>query len=169
MCIRDSSSSERADRGHQTRPPHCSSAVCERLITRRKKQPEFSGCFFCLLWCHGYPVEFLRCDQKNKRGCYEYHPFPNANRNAPLSLAEGGSDTGIPFVTAWRFTSGRIQMPNTDNPYLYLVLDGMLRLYTPSGMMDYVAGQYSLSKIDTPLSGTVLAFSHEQDLSLIHI
>ena len=49
-----------------------------------------------------------------------------------LSLAEGGNDTGIPFVTAWRFTSGRIQMPNTDNPYLYLVLDGMLRLYTPS-------------------------------------
>ncbi len=64
-----------------------------------------------------------------------------------LSLAEGWNDTGIPFVTAWRFTSGRIQMPNTDNPYLYLVLDGMLRLYTPSGMMDYVAGQYSLSKI----------------------
>ncbi len=86
-----------------------------------------------------------------------------------LSLAEGWNDTGIPFVTAWRFTSGRIQMPNTDNPYLYLVLDGMLRLYTPSGMMDYVAGQYSLSKIDTPLSGTVLAFSHEQDFLAISL
>lgn len=30
--------------------------------------------------------------------------------------------------------------------------------------MDYMAGQYSISKIDTPLSGTVLAFSEQQDL-----
>lgn len=54
-------------------------------------------------------------------------------------------------------------MPQTENPYLYVVLDGVLRLYTPSGNMDYVAGQYSISKVDTPLSGTVLAFSEQQD------
>lgn len=54
-------------------------------------------------------------------------------------------------------------MPHTENPYLYIVLDGALRLYTPSGMMDYMAGQYSVSKIDTPLSGTVLTFSEQQD------
>lgn len=29
--------------------------------------------------------------------------------------------------------------------------------------MDYMAGQYSISKIDTPLSGTVLTFSEQQD------
>lgn len=80
-----------------------------------------------------------------------------------LCPTEGGCQTGIPFVTAWRFTGGKIQMPQTDNPYLYLVLDGVLRLYTPSGMMDYMAGQYSVSKIDTPLSGTVLSFSARQD------
>ena len=39
----------------------------------------------------------------------------------------------------------------------------MLRLHTPSGIMDYTAGQYSVSRIDTPLSGTVLAFSPHQD------
>lgn len=39
----------------------------------------------------------------------------------------------------------------------------MLRLHTPSDMMDYMAGQYSVSKIDAPLSGTVLAFSSRQD------
>lgn len=54
-------------------------------------------------------------------------------------------------------------MTHTENPYLYIVLDGALRLYTPSGMMDYMAGQYSVSKIDTPLSGTVLTFSEQQD------
>ena len=54
-------------------------------------------------------------------------------------------------------------MPQTENPYLYLVLDGALRLHTPSGMMDYMAGQYSVSQIDTPLSGTVLSFSQQGD------
>lgn len=80
-----------------------------------------------------------------------------------LSIGEGGSETNIPFVTAYRFTTEKMQMPKLENPYLYLVLDGMLRLHTPSGIMDYVAGQYSLSRIDTPLSGTVLSFSEQQD------
>ncbi len=69
----------------------------------------------------------------------------------------------VPDVTACRFISQKIQMPQTENPYLYLVLDGALRLHTPSGMMDYMAGQYSVSQIDTPLSGTVLSFSQQED------
>lgn len=83
--------------------------------------------------------------------------------------AEGGNKTGIPFVTAWCFTSEKIQMPKTETPYIYIVLDGMLRLYTPSGTMDYMAGQYSISKIDTPLSGTVLTFSDRQDFMALSI
>ncbi|HIZ55519.1 MAG TPA: AraC family transcriptional regulator [Firmicutes bacterium] len=86
-----------------------------------------------------------------------------------ISFAEGGNQTGIPYVTAWRFTSEKIQMPKIENPYLYIVLDGMLRLYTPSGIMDYMAGQYSISKIDTPLSGTVLTFSEQQDFLALSI
>lgn len=80
-----------------------------------------------------------------------------------LPLEEGGNGTGIPCVTAYLFTTGKIPMPQTENPYLYIVLDGMLRLYTPSGIMDYMAGQYSVSKIDTPSAGSVLAFSERQD------
>ena len=80
-----------------------------------------------------------------------------------LTLNEGLNQTGIPYATVYRFTNERIEMPETDNPYLYIVLDGMLRLHTPSGIMDYMAGQYSVSKIDTPLSGTVLALSDQQD------
>lgn len=82
-------------------------------------------------------------------------------RNPPLK--EGRNETGIENITAYRFTGEKIQMPQIENPYLYIVLDGMLRLYTPSGIMDYMAGQYSVSKIDTPLSGTVLAFSEQHD------
>lgn len=80
-----------------------------------------------------------------------------------LAREEGGNQTGIAQITAYRFTGEKIQMPQTENPYLYIVLDGALRLHTPSGIMDYMAGQYSVSKIDTPLSGTVLSFSERQD------
>lgn len=56
-----------------------------------------------------------------------------------------------------------------ENPYLYIVIDGMLRLHTPSGIMDYMAGQYSVSQIDTPLMGTVLNFSEQQDFLALSI
>ena len=75
----------------------------------------------------------------------------------------GDGGTGIPCLIAWRFTDERIRMPKTENPCVYLVPDGVLRLYTPSGILDYMAGQYSVSKIDTPLSGTVLVFSEQRD------
>lgn len=84
-------------------------------------------------------------------------------------FTEGENLPKIPSVKVYRFTDERIEMPETDNPYLYIVLDGMLRLYTPSGIMDYMAGQYSVSKIDTPLSGTALAFSEQQDFLAISI
>lgn len=82
---------------------------------------------------------------------------------------DGENHPKISAVKVYRFTDERIEMPQTDNPYLYIVLDGMLRLYTPSGIMDYMGGQYSVSKIDTPLSGTVLAFSEQQDFLAISI
>lgn len=85
------------------------------------------------------------------------------------SLKEGENETGIPSVMAYRFTTEKIQMPRMETPYLYLVLDGALRLYTPSGILDYMEGQYSISKIDTPLSGTVLTFSEKQDFLAISV
>lgn len=69
----------------------------------------------------------------------------------------------VSFMTAYRFSNTKVNMPQAENPYLYLVIDGALRLYTPSGIMDYMAGQYSISKIDTPLYGTVLSFSEQND------
>ena len=82
------------------------------------------------------------------------------------ALLEAGGKR-IPAVTLYRFTAEHIPMPRTERPYLYLVLDGVLRLHTPSGMMDYMAGQYSISQIDTPLRGTVLSFSARQDFLAI--
>ena len=85
------------------------------------------------------------------------------------SLEIGSNQTDISCVTVYRFTEEKVQMPLVSNPYLYIVLDGMLRLHTPSGIMDYMAGQYSVSKIDTPFMGTVLNFSEQQDFLAISI
>ncbi len=81
-----------------------------------------------------------------------------------LAPAEGWWETGAPRMWACRFSGEKVQMPRIQLPYLYLVLDGALRLHTPSGILDYEAGQYSISRIDTPLRGTVLAPSREEDL-----
>lgn len=64
--------------------------------------------------------------------------------------------TVFPATTAvgYRYGAGRIPMPQTNDPYIYIVVDGEMRLHTPSGIMDYVSGQYSASAIDTPLWAT---------------
>ena len=75
----------------------------------------------------------------------------------------GAENTAIPFLQIFRTTDLAISMQQTQTPYIYFMLDGELRLYTPGGIMDYVAGQYSVSAIDTPERGYVLAFSEQHD------
>lgn len=55
------------------------------------------------------------------------------------------------------------------NFYIYFVLDGSLRLHTPSGILDYLPGQYSVSQIDTPTSGRALTFSEAGDFLALAI
>lgn len=85
------------------------------------------------------------------------------NKLFPASLPEGQSGTCLPCLNIYRFRSEKIQMPQRTNPYVYVVLYGSIRLYTPSGIMDYIAGQYSLSQIDTSLFGHGLTYSEEGD------
>lgn len=58
-------------------------------------------------------------------------------------LREGENKTAVPFLHLYRFITEKISMPVTDNLYLYVAAAGSMRLYTPSGIMDYVEGQYS--------------------------
>lgn len=84
-----------------------------------------------------------------------------------IFLTKSDNKENISSMTAYRFTDKQIYMPQTENPYLYIVLDGTFRLYTSSGIIDYMAEQYSISKIDTPLCGTILSFSEYQDFLAI--
>lgn len=72
-------------------------------------------------------------------------------------------DSEISFLQVYSNLEKEFLMPQEQMLYIFFVLDGELRLYTPSGIMDYVAGQYSISAIDTPKRGYVLAFSEHQD------
>ena len=78
-------------------------------------------------------------------------------------LTEGENRTKLSCLVFYRSAEKEIEMPQTDDFYIYLVLDGSLRLYTPSGILDYMPGQYSVSKIDTPASGRVLTFAETGD------
>lgn len=77
-------------------------------------------------------------------------------------LTDDGN-AAISFLRVFKSADQAIPMPQTQTPYVHFILDGELRLYTPSGIMDYVAGQYSVSAIDTPERGYVLAYSERQD------
>lgn len=91
----------------------------------------------------------------------------NIVRSFPL--AEGENKTKLPYLTFYRFKEKKIEMPQTGNFYIYMVLDGSLRLYTPSGILDYIPGQYSISEIDTPICGHILTFSEKSDFLALAI
>lgn len=72
--------------------------------------------------------------------------------------------TAIPALVIHRSLAGELCVPAGDSPSLLLVVAGVLRLHTPAGIMDYMPGQCSVSTIDTPERGYVLAPSPEGDL-----
>lgn len=84
------------------------------------------------------------------------------------NLARSVANDSIPSVTVYRFASKQISMPD-NGLYIYIVADGSMRLHTPSGIMDYMVGQYFVSAIDTPFSGEVLAFSENDDFVSLSI
>ena len=84
-------------------------------------------------------------------------------------LAEGPFQTGLPFLTLYRHTAEVAELPCPGEHSVYLVVDGSIRLYTPSGILDYVSGQYSISGIDTPSRGYVQSFSEQKDFLALSI
>lgn len=76
-------------------------------------------------------------------------------------LTEGENRTRIPYLSIYFSAQRELAMPQTENFYIYTVLDCSIRLFTPSGIMDYAPGQFFVSKIDTPASGQVLTFSEK--------
>lgn len=86
-----------------------------------------------------------------------------------LELANGRNETAIPYLHIYKSDTDRIDMPDTEIPYIYLIVVGSLRLHTPSGIMDYISGQYSVSAIDTPISGQILTKDEQQNFIAVSV
>lgn len=86
-----------------------------------------------------------------------------------MKLKCGKNETAIPYLHIYQSSSDNISMPDSATPYIWLVADGSMRLHTPSGIMDYLPGQYSVSAIDTPIAGQVLTRSEYQDFIAVSV
>ncbi len=68
------------------------------------------------------------------------------------NLMNNNLDIDISYLNIYQYKTKEINFPSTSNPYLFLVLDGDIRLHTISGILDYSKGSYSISSIDMPRS-----------------
>lgn len=76
-----------------------------------------------------------------------------------LPLKDGKNEISVPYLSIYCSKAKMVPMPMVKSQYLYYIAEGSIRLHTPSGIMDYVAGQASVSSIDTPFCGEVLTTS----------
>ena len=65
-----------------------------------------------------------------------------------LNLTQGVNITAVSYLDIYCFFDGDIKLPELNKPYVFYIADGSIRLHTPSGILDYVSGQYWVSTID---------------------
>ena len=70
----------------------------------------------------------------------------------------------FPAVSLYQSYQDSLALPQSEVPYIFFLLAGELRLYTPSGILDYIPGQFSISAIDTPEKAYALSLSESGDL-----
>lgn len=78
---------------------------------------------------------------------------------APFLSLEGKNTTPVPYIEVYRFTQKEIALPDMENPYLFFVVKGKLRLHSTCGIFDYEPEQYFTSAIASPRTGEILSDS----------
>ena len=79
----------------------------------------------------------------------------------PDLLNEGKNTTSIPYIDIYRYSQVDIVLPDIPNPYLFLVLNGTIRLSSADCINSYEPGQYFFPAIDSPRVGEALSASRE--------
>lgn len=74
------------------------------------------------------------------------------------SLLEA-SETNVTYLNVYNSTSDIATRLNNLSHYIFYIIDGSVRLHTPSGILDYVSGQYSISTIDMPFNSQIITSS----------
>lgn len=85
--------------------------------------------------------------------------YPAINK---FLLHEGQNDTSVSYLSLYRVSGKDFNLPDKDNPYIVLIINGTLRLYFAEGVRDFTPGQYFISTIDSPRTGQTIALPPEQ-------
>lgn len=88
---------------------------------------------------------------------------------SPHLLSEGKNTTLISYINIYRCTQEDILLPDTPNPYLFLVLNGTMQLSSADYIKNYEAGQYFFSAIDSPRMGKVISNFQEEPFTALSI
>lgn len=74
----------------------------------------------------------------------------------PFLLHNGENPTSLPFVKLYFFNSEYIDLPTSNRPYFYLIIEGEIIFDGRLGKTNYTDGEYFISKIDTPKSARIV-------------
>lgn len=86
-----------------------------------------------------------------------------------FTISEGQNQTRIPYLEIHCYSQKDITIPDTPNPFIYLVVNGTMRLHFSTGVVDYAPGQYLISAIDSPISGQALSVSPTSPFLALYI
>lgn len=69
------------------------------------------------------------------------------------------SATSISYIDVYCSCQKELILPDTANPYIFLIVNGNMRLHFAEGIYTYIPGQYFISAIDSPRTGELFSFS----------
>lgn len=67
--------------------------------------------------------------------------------------------TAIPYIDIYCYCQKELILPDTASPYIFLVINGNMRLHFAEGIYNYTPGQYFISAIDSPRAGELFSVS----------
>ncbi|ANY66199.1 hypothetical protein BBD42_06775 [Paenibacillus sp. BIHB 4019] len=92
--------------------------------------------------------------------------YSSVNR---FAITDGINRTIVPYLEIHSYREQDIIIPDTPNPFIYLVVNGTMRLHFATGVSDYAPGQYLISAIDSPKSGMALSASQSSPFLALYI
>lgn len=85
-----------------------------------------------------------------------------------LSVSEKNA-TPVPYIDVYCYNQKEIVLPDTANPYIFLVISGRMRLLFAEGIYEYGPGQYFISAIDSPRTGEIFSVSQENPFVALRV
>lgn len=86
-----------------------------------------------------------------------------------FELTNGLNKTAIPYISILFCNQQNFLLPDMGNPYIFLVVNGNMRLYNENGFSDYSPGQYFISAINSPRTAETFSVLSENTFAALLI